>query len=135
MAWVSGLGRDMMTTREAARMAAGLPGARMRDHFGSDAFYVHQIFATVWHDLNAVNLNLIPEEQRRFLLVDGEGFSQIPNAWGRRGWTRVNLDFVDPEQFKEALRCAWAHSARDPRRAGKAQPRAKTKKKGRRQTT
>ena len=67
-------------------MAQALPDVPVRDHFGSGAFYVHRIFATVWHDKNCVNLNLNLEQQQRFLLIDGEGFSQIDNAWGRRGW-------------------------------------------------
>jgi hypothetical protein len=114
-----------MTTREAGELAAALPGSHMRDHFGSDAFYVRQIFATVWHDQNAVNLNLNLAEQQRFLMIDGEGFVQIDNAWGRKGWTRVHLEFVEPEQFTEALRCAWAHSAK----ATHNKTRKKTRKK------
>ena len=108
-------------------MAGGLPGVNVRNHFGTDAFYVHQIFATVWHDENAVKLNLNIDEQRRFVLIDGEGFAALDNAWGRRGWTRAHLEFVEPEDFLEAFKCAWARSAKKPRRPGRKKM-VKTKK-------
>ena len=121
----------MMTLSEAAELVRGLPNVQVKDHFGSDAYYVHRIFATYWHDTNSVNLRLNPEEQQRFLPIDGEGFTQIDNAWGRMGWTRVDLDFVEPQDFENALKTAWAHSVkprrRPPRKATKKSSRAKAR--------
>jgi hypothetical protein len=98
-----------MTTREACRMARALDDVTEKDHFGSDAFYTNgRIFATVWHDKGTVNLMLTPEEQRRFLLLDGEGFVPVPNAWGRKGATTVQMEFVDRADFATALRVAWS---------------------------
>ena len=86
--------------------------------FGSDAFYANKrIFATVWHDKNEVNLRLSPEEQRHFLVQDGEGFVEIDNAWGRQGWTTVQLEFVDPKLFEEALYSAWKHSSESKKKS------------------
>jgi hypothetical protein len=111
----------MLTTRRAAEMARSLPDVTERDHFGSDAFRTQGgIFATVWHETNTVNLKLTPEQQRRFVLIDGEGFVEIDNAWGRQGWTKANLEFLEPEQFGEALRVAWTNSHDKPPRVRKS---------------
>jgi hypothetical protein len=63
---------------------------------------------------------LTPEQQHRFVTLDGEGFVAIDNAWGRKGATTANLGAVDREQFVEALRTAWHNSAeKAARRPGK----------------
>lgn len=101
-----------LTARQVCEMARSLEGVTEKDHFGSDAFCANgRIFATVWHDKNECNLMLNLEQQRNFLAIDGEGFSQIDNAWGRKGATNVQLDFVDREQFLDALKAAWVNSA------------------------
>jgi hypothetical protein len=93
-------------------MARALSGVTEKDHFGSDAFYANKrIFATVWHERNEMNLRLSPVEQRRFLLLEGEGFVEIDNAFGRQGWTKVQLEFVGRKELTEALDSAWAFSA------------------------
>jgi hypothetical protein len=92
-------------------LARALADVTEKDHFGSDAFRTPGgIFATVWHATGTVNLKLTPEQQRRFLLVDGEGFVEIDNAWGRQGWTTANLEFVDDAQFEDALKAAWSNA-------------------------
>ena len=107
-------------------MAGALPGVTVRDHFGSDAYRTDGgIFATVWHASNTVNLNLTVDQQRRFVEMDGEGFVQIANAWGRRGWTTANLEFLERADFEAALRAAWENSAakrKSSRRPRKSRP-------------
>ncbi|HET8697345.1 MAG TPA: hypothetical protein VFO94_07665 [Gammaproteobacteria bacterium] len=111
----------MLTTQQACELAHELPDVSMRDHFGSDAFRTPGgIFATVWHDKQTVNLMLTPEQQRRFVALDGNAFVAIDNAWGRNGATTANLRTVDLGQFVEALRTAWHNSAeKAARRASK----------------
>jgi hypothetical protein len=115
----------MVTTKQACEMARELPEITEQDHFGSDAFRTPLgIFATVWHDKRTVNLRLTPEQQRRFVLLDGEGFSEIDNAWGRQGWTAAALDYLDRALFLEALRTAYQNrltkTARRRRTAGRS---------------
>lgn len=101
-----------LNTRTACEMARALEGVTEKDHFGSDAFVAFgRIFATVWHDKNEVNLMLSQELQRQVLSIDGEGFAQIDNAWGRAGATKAQLDFVDSKDFAWALKLAWDHAA------------------------
>lgn len=95
-----------------------------KDHFGSDAFYANKrIFATVWHKENKVNIRLTPDLQRKFLETDGEAFSEIDNAWGRQGWTTVQLEFVDKGLFSDAVQAAWdssnIKSSRTPKTSSK----------------
>jgi hypothetical protein len=102
-----------LSTTQVCEMARALDGATEKDHFGGDAFVANgRIFATVWHDKNTVNLMLNLEQQKYFLSIDGEGFNQINNAWGRQGATNVQLEFVDPDQLSEALKAAWENSAK-----------------------
>lgn len=95
-----------------------------KDHFGSDAFYANKrIFATVWHKENKANVRLTPDLQRKFLETDGEAFSEIDNAWGRQGWTTVQLEFVDKSLFSDAVQAAWdssnIKSSRTPKTSSK----------------
>jgi len=100
----------MLTTRRACEHAGSLPGVAVYDHFGSDAFRTPGgTFATVWHGKGIVNLRLTVEQQQRFVGLDGEGFVEIDNAWGRQGWTTANLEFVDEPVFVEALTAAWTN--------------------------
>ncbi len=102
----------MISPRVAAAMVRKFADDDPKFHFGSDAFSANKrIFATVWYDKNTVNLRLSPDEQKRLLLLDGEGFVEIDNAWGKQGWTTVQLEFVDKEQFLDALKSAWLNSA------------------------
>jgi hypothetical protein len=111
----------MVSTRFVCEAARSLDGVSEKDHFGSDAFYANKrIFATVWHDRNEVNLRLKLDEQSRFLSIDGDGFTEIPNAFGRQGWTQVQLDFVDRKALLEALKSAWTFSAAKRPRSSRA---------------
>lgn len=119
----------MLTAQKACEMAETLDGVTVKDHFGSDAYCANKrIFATVWHDKNEVNLRLSLEEQLHFLSLDGEGFVEIDNAWGRQGFTKVQLDFVDPKNFAKALKSAWEHSVSKKSALSKVSPKAKAAK-------
>lgn len=120
-----------LTTNQVCEMARAFDGVTEKDHFGSDAFCANgRIFATVWHDKNEVNLMLNIEQQQNFLAIDGEGFNQIDNAWGRNGATNIQLEFVDRAQFADALKAAWINSANKRTVSRKSSPKkAKTVKK------
>jgi hypothetical protein len=105
----------MLKAKRACELVRELPDVTEYDHFGSNAFKAKGgTFATVWTEKNTVNLRLTPEEQRRFVALDGEGFIEIDNAWGRQGWTTANLDFVDEQAFRAALLAAWHRACEKP---------------------
>jgi hypothetical protein len=100
-----------MNSKQVYELAQALPEVSVKDHFGSDGFSANKrMFLTVRHEENRANLRLSPEEQRRFLSVDGDAFAQIENAWGRQGWTTVSLEYVDKSDFQKALQSAWDYS-------------------------
>ena len=101
----------MLTTKWAAAVVEKMPGVTMKDHFGGDAYSANgRIFATFWHEENYINLRLSLEEQARFVSLDGEGFVEVEGGWGPMGFTRVHMEFVDRENFVEALKSAYEHS-------------------------
>ncbi len=102
----------MLSSKTVLEMARGMPGVSEKSHFGSDGLSANKrMFATVWHSRNEVNLRLSPETQKSFLKAKPEAYFQIPNAWGRQGWTTVRLKFVDRKSFAKALEAAWENSA------------------------
>ncbi len=118
-----------MTTQQAAQRAKTLEGVIKKEHFGSEAFVANgRMFATVWHDQEKVNLRLSSQDQRKFLISDGEAFEKIDNAWGKQGWTCVNIKFIEVAQFMEALKCAWIYSAQKTPGANLNTTRAEQKK-------
>lgn len=121
----------MITTKTACEVIRKLPEISEKDHFGGDAFYAHKrIIATVWHEENKVNIRLTPDLQRKFLETDGESFCEIDNAWGRQGWTTVQLEFIDKGVFSEAIQSAWDVSKNNsaPKKSSKTKPTATTAK-------
>jgi YjbR len=115
----------MLSAKRALELVRELPDVTEYDHFGGNAFKGKgSTFVTVWEAKNTANLKLSPEEQRRFVMLDGEGFVEIDNAWGRQGWTTANLEFVDETAFREALAIAWRRSNEKAR----AKPTSRKKK-------
>ena len=119
-----------MNSKRVYELAQVLPEVSIKDHFGSDGFSANKrMFLTVWNDQKKANLRLSPEEQKRFLSMDGEAFAQIDNAWGRQGWTTVNLEFVDNADFQKALESAWNYSKTKSAQPSKSKSKTKPKKK------
>lgn len=101
-----------LTVTKAGEMALALPGVTVKDHFGADAYAANgRNFMTGWHEFVTVNMMLPLDAQKRFVTLDGEVFTPVENAWGKQGWTTVNLEYVDLADFKEALRIAYDYSA------------------------
>lgn len=104
----------MADARDVTRIALSLEGTIAAPHFDRTAFKVVRIFATLGED-GSLNLKLTPDEQEFRVLMAPEIFSVIPNAWGRQGWTAVELAAISLDELEAALRMAWAHGrARQP---------------------
>ena len=97
-----------MTPDDVRRLALSLPETREAAHMDHPDFRVGgKIFATLWPDKGRAVVKLTPEQQD--VLVEAEPFVFAPaaGAWGRRGWTTMELDASDEGTLRSALLAAW----------------------------
>jgi hypothetical protein len=98
-----------MVDIEAARqIAMALPGTEERDHFGRPSFRANnRIFSTLWLPENRMMVKLPPIEQSVFSSFDPAVFYPVPNKWGLKGATLVELSKVRQDMLEDALSVAW----------------------------
>jgi hypothetical protein len=105
----------MASTADVKRVAMALEGTTSAPHFDRTAFKVRRIYATL--GAASINLNLTPDEQEFKVMMAPEIYSQIPNGWGRNGWTSVDLRAIGLDELEAALTMAWEHGrASKPKR-------------------
>lgn len=98
-----------MTTKEIFRqLALSFPETTEEPHFEKTSFRVKgKIFATYDTAGNQACIKLSEIDQNVFSLVNREAIYQVPNKWGKQGWTFEKLDLVDNELFADALTTAY----------------------------
>ncbi len=97
-----------MTAAGYRRMALGLDGVVEAEHMGHPDFRVGgKIFASLQQGLRAASVMLSPEDQADFIAAAPDAFMPESGAWGRAGWTRIQLAVADDETVGEALTLAW----------------------------
>ena len=97
---------------EFRALALLLPDAVAGSHMGHPDFRVHgRIFATLWPDEERAVVRLTRAEQELMSEADPAVFSPIQGAWGRRGWTSIDLARADEETVRSALLAAWRNVA------------------------
>ena len=97
----------MIDIETARQMALSLPGVTEHDHFGKPAFKVKRIFSTLWITERRMMVSLTPIDQSVFNSFDASVFYPVPNKWGLKGATFVELDKVREEMLRDALTLAW----------------------------
>lgn len=97
----------MIDIETASQIALSLPGTVEQDHFGRPAFKVKRIFATLWVKENRMMVQLSPTDQSVFNSFDAEVFYPVPNKWGLKGATLIELDKVREDMLRDALTLAW----------------------------
>ena len=89
-------------------MAMVLAGTIEKNHFGIPSFRVNnRIFSTLWIKENRMMIKLPPMDQIAFNSFDPTIFYPVPNKWGHKGATFVELSKVDAGMLKDALTQAW----------------------------
>ena len=101
-----------LTVSDSRTIILSLPEVEEHEHWGRPAFRVNnKIFATLWpNELRAV-LKLTPEIQQELIAEEPEIYSKVAGAWCERGYTNVNLEQTDAEEFASVAKLAWRLAA------------------------
>lgn len=100
-----------MDGTDLRRIALSLPEAAEKSHFGKPDFRVRdRIFATL-PDAGRAVLKLTPEQQEIMSQAEPAIFRPVPGAWGRKGWTSIDLAAADETSLRSALSAAWRNVA------------------------
>jgi YjbR len=105
----------MATGADLRRIALSLDGTTEAPHFDRAAFKVARTYVTLAADGRTANFKFTPDEQELKCLTAPDAFSQIPNAWGKQGWTTCKLARLSGSELKSALETAWQHALPKPK--------------------
>ena len=98
----------MVKPEDAKAIALSFPGAEEHPHFNRIAFRVKKkIFATLSFEDETLNLMFTPTEQFIFCPPGSDVIYPVPNGWGRRGATTINLKKASKKLVTEALKEAY----------------------------
>jgi len=102
----------MITFPEVTSLALSYELSDEAAHFEVISFRVkNKIFATLNKPENRACLKLSAIDQDVFSTTNPGIIFPVPNAWGKYGWTLVNLKKVRKAVFKDALNCAYCNVA------------------------
>jgi predicted DNA-binding protein (MmcQ/YjbR family) len=90
-------------------LALALPGVEELPHFEMASFrWRNKIFATLRQSDGRAMVQLSLTDQDVFCAFNGgKAFYPVPNSWGKRGSTFVNLNEVREDMLADALTCAY----------------------------
>lgn len=98
----------MVNHETVRKLALSFDEAEEMPHFEKPSFRIRKkIFATLDVKNNRVCLKLSLIDQSVFSAFDASVVYPVPNAWGKQGWTFVDLEKVRKDMFKDALTCAY----------------------------
>ena len=90
-------------------MALSFPNTEEHPHFDRAAFKVtgKRIFTTLHEPSNSANLMFAPEIQSAFSGAEDGAMYPVPNKWGLKGATTVELKKASKELVMAALEAAY----------------------------
>jgi hypothetical protein len=98
----------MASPAHLRKLALSLPETEEKSHFGKADFRVkNKIFAGLTEVAGRGYVKARPELQALMVSVYGDVFSAATGAWGRSGWTYVELNGVDVGALRELVIDAW----------------------------
>jgi hypothetical protein len=98
----------MATAAQMRKLALSLPETEEKSHFEHPDFRVGgKIFAGLSIDGERGTLKLTPEIQSMVLEQSSGAFTPAAGAWGRSGWTYVDLARVEIGALEELLGESW----------------------------
>ena len=102
----------MITVDKIRKLALAFEGAEEQPHFEKTSFRIKKkIFVTIDHENKRICLKLPPVEQSIFCGIGKDIIYPVPNAWGKQGWTFVNMRTVPVRIFADALTCSYRNAA------------------------
>jgi hypothetical protein len=102
----------MVTLAEVQKLALSFDSTSEFPHFEIISFKVKsKIFATLNKQENRACLKLSLIDQDVFSTTNKDVIYPVPNAWGKYGWTLVNLSKVRKRVLKDAMTCAYCNVA------------------------
>lgn len=106
------LARDMVDIKTFTELALGFEEAVEQPHFHKSSFRVRKkIFATLDSKENIAVLKLADHEQVAFLDIGKGAIAPVKGAWGRQGWTEIDLDNVTKDVLIYALKTSYCRVA------------------------
>ncbi|HMI65781.1 MAG TPA: hypothetical protein VK517_07095 [Cyclobacteriaceae bacterium] len=104
--------RPMIDIATARKLALSFEGAIELPHFDKTSFRINKkIFATMDIKNKRVCLLLSLIDQSVFCEVDKSIIYPVPNKWGKKGATFVELQMVRKDIFRDALTTAYCRVA------------------------
>ncbi len=98
----------MISRDEVRKFALSFEGASEEPHFNKTSFRVRgKIFATLNLEHDRACIRLTPIDQNVFCAYKEDVIYPVPNAWGKQGWTLINLKKVRKDMFKDAMTSAY----------------------------
>lgn len=98
----------MITIQTFRELALSFPDATEEPHFEKTSFRVNKkIFATLDEKNNRACLMLTVIDQSVFSAFDNTIIYPVPNKWGQKGATFVELSTVRKTVLKDALKHAY----------------------------
>jgi predicted DNA-binding protein (MmcQ/YjbR family) len=100
--------RAMVTPAQLRSLCLSMPGAEEKSHFGKADFRVkNKIFAGLTDTPGRGYFKARPELQEELLAARSAVFEAAQGAWGRSGWTYVELPKVELAVLRELVADAW----------------------------
>jgi hypothetical protein len=118
-----------MTAAQFRRLVLGLPNVVEASHMSHPDFRAAngRILASLTEDEARGTTTLTPDQQADLMSRAPETFIPAAGAWGRSGWTMIDLKSADAELVGEAVTLAWQRIVALP--PSKSRPKAKRTKK------
>lgn len=98
----------MVKPEDVKNFALSFDAVGEKPHFNRMAFIVNKkIFATLSYEDKTLNLMFTPQVQMIFCPPQSDVIFAIPNGWGRKGATTINLNKANIKLVKSALQEAY----------------------------
>src|SRR4051812_27920633 len=94
----------MFSSEDTKNIALSFEGSSEKPHFNRIAFLVNKkMFATLSHEDKTLNLMFNIQLQMLFCPFNSDVIFPVPNGWGKKGATTINLNKATRKLVQSAL--------------------------------